>query len=767
MLLKKIKINGFKSFAQKTILNFVNPREKDGRPIGVTAIVGPNGSGKSNVADALKWVLGEQSMKSLRGKKAEDVIFAGSKQRARLGSAQVSLYLDNRQKNFPLDYEEVIITRKVYRSGESEYLINGSRVRLGDVLELLAEAGLGQKSYAIVDQGLTDRLLNATPWERKIIIEEAAGVKAYQLKKDRSQRKLKRTTTNLQRVRELLAEIEPHLNLLKRQYKKAQKGEVYLRQLKEKQEMLYRYLWKQLEERKEALTKEGKQWRDQEKALAAVVEKIFQKIQREGRQTSTYRQQAKNLEQEKRKFSQELNLLERELAIQEGKYELEKERWQKWQAIKIVPVNKEMISHQLTKIEEGQKRLVADLEKNIGQVLKEELWEKGKKLHQALVNLRQAVLQGKMKQKKSAAEIQRQQQQKEEVLAKMEKNLLGLQKKRKQLVAKIEQLEKQISDLWQQDNKERLAVVELESKLREKRFELDRCREKVNEYRVELAKIEVKEEDLRRQIEADLRISPEQLFSAEDNLPVENEEVNPEKLGNEIYRLKLKVEQIGNIDADIIEEYKETQERYDFLQGELNDLQEAMQKLQKVIRDLDKQIEEKFTLAFQRINKEFKKYFKIIFGGGQASLELKELPVSYRSGKNEEDQEDEEVEEATKEEKKLGVEIKVNPPGKKVSHLSLLSGGERALTSIALLFAIIAFNPPPFVFLDEVEAALDEANSQRFGDILRELSKKTQFIVITHNRQVMKEAGLLYGVTMQGDGVSELLSVELEKVTAE
>ena len=217
MHLKKLEISGFKSFANKTTLDFSFSRA--GVPV-VTAIVGPNGSGKSNIADAIRWAMGEQSMKNLRGKKSEDIIFAGSGKKARLGSAQVTLFLDNTDKKIPLEFEEVLITRKIFRSGEGEYLINGSRVRLQDVVDLLAKAGIGKESYSIINQGMADAVLSATPLERRSIIEEAAGVKQYQIKKERAIRKLDSTRENLNRARDLAEEIKPHLRMLKRQAEK-------------------------------------------------------------------------------------------------------------------------------------------------------------------------------------------------------------------------------------------------------------------------------------------------------------------------------------------------------------------------------------------------------------------------------------------------------------------------------------------------------------------------------------------------------------------
>ncbi|KKT94399.1 MAG: Chromosome partition protein Smc [Parcubacteria group bacterium GW2011_GWC1_45_14] len=222
----------------------------------------------------------------------------------------------------------------------------------------------------------------------------------------------------------------------------------------------------------------------------------------------------------------------------------------------------------------------------------------------------------------------------------------------------------------------------------------------------------------------------------------------------------------------IVEEYQETNTRFDFLSGELLDLEKAMESLREVIKEMEQKIDLEFAKAFEEINAEFTKYFKIIFGGGNAHLIKIKTKTSKRKAKDgaeAETGEDEatEGEENEDEKSELGIDIFACPPGKKITNLTMLSGGERSLTSLALLFAIIAHNPPPFAILDEVEAALDEANSRRFSKILQELSNNTQFIAITHNRETMRQASLLYGVTMGEDGISKLLSVHLDQIGQE
>ncbi|MEK7496859.1 MAG: AAA family ATPase, partial [Patescibacteria group bacterium] len=248
MYLQKLEIQGFKSFAQKTVLEF--NRE-------LTAVVGPNGSGKSNIADAIRWVLGEQSVKLLRGKRAEDVIFAGSESKSRLGMAEVSLHLNNNDGGSLADYSEIIVTRRVYRDGQSEYLLNGESVRLQDILILLARANFGQKTYSVIGQGMVDSILLATPTERKEFFEEATGVKQYQLKREQAVQKLLTTYTNLEQGQALLLELEPNLRTLTRQVKRLEQRQELEQELNGKQKLYYRFRFHTLENERQIVVKQN------------------------------------------------------------------------------------------------------------------------------------------------------------------------------------------------------------------------------------------------------------------------------------------------------------------------------------------------------------------------------------------------------------------------------------------------------------------------------------------------------------------------------
>ena len=281
--------------------------------------------------------------------------------------------------------------------------------------------------------------------------------------------------------------------------------------------------------------------------------------------------------------------------------------------------------------------------------------------------------------------------------------------------------------------------------------------------KVRLARVEVREEDLVALVRHELSMNANDLKYDTASAGNETLPEGRDKLEREISRLKVEVEHIGAIDPLVVDEYRETEKRFDFLTRESADLKQALESLRAVIKEMEQKIDKVFNRAFEEIRQKFAAYFKLIFGGGKAELEIVKIKKRGQEGEEVVSEEGDESADTEILADELGIEIFACPPGKKITNLSMLSGGERSLTSLALLFAIISHNPPPFAVLDEVEATLDEANSRRFSAMLRELSSRTQFIAITHNRETMSQAGFIYGVTMGADGVSQLLSIRLDK----
>ncbi|MGB9680788.1 MAG: AAA family ATPase, partial [Minisyncoccia bacterium] len=348
-------------------------------------------------------------------------------------------------------------------------------------------------------------------------------------------------------------------------------------------------------------------------------------------------------------------------------------------------------------------------------------------------------------------------------LSKIEQEINNLGEEIKKLNEKIQLASQELAEFAAKEQEKRKSLYDLQKKIQIKQTEFNNFLNELNNLKIERARVETKKENLEEEIKRE--------GLASKDLTPQSGLTYPENLFSEIQKLKHQLELIGGIDPEITKEYPECRERWEFLTYQIKDLKSALQSLYKIIKQLDEKIESQFADYFQKINEKFDYYFKIFFGGGKAKLVLQKTITDYESSPNiqienfnqkEANQLSPENEKITQESKTeiAEIEIMANPPGKKLKNIEALSGGEKALTSLALICAIIAINKPPFVVLDEVDAALDEKNSARFANIIKDLSNKTQFIVITHNRQTMEAADILYGVTMGEDGVSKLLSMK-------
>ncbi|MBI2355920.1 MAG: AAA family ATPase [Candidatus Doudnabacteria bacterium] len=708
MYLKRLELHGFKSFAQKAVLDF-DP--------GLTAIVGPNGSGKSNVADAIRWVMGEQSLKLLRGKKSEDVIFAGSDKKSKLSMAEVSLYFDNKDHKLPYDYNEVVIARRLYRNGESEYLINKNRVRLLDVVDALLRSGFGATNYAVIGQGTIDQLVLAGPAEIKNLIEDASGVKPYYLKKEKTIRRLAQTEENLTSVSQLIAEIEPRLRSLKRQAKRMEEREAVAAQLAGLQLEYFGgqiYLLEtELDSVSEALQLKKRVVAGLESEITAF-QKNLEKDEQQSTKSSTFVDELdsrlKHLEDRK------LALLE-QLAEISGK-------------LKIDPAATRNFSEFQRQFEAILNQLRPD---NI-----EEVKRSLKKLVSDFSNAKNDEL---LKQKQV------------------------LTRELEQIVKDMEEQRAAKNKLLTEEKQKKQFLTAEEKKFRTKSNELNELKDEQNLILIEKAKLDTRMENLTKEIREAFGGMPEML-SQHKKAPG-----NPD-LPNQILKFKRQLELAGGVDEQVLNEYRETQQRFDYLSAQVKDLSAAVADLKTVLEELDLVIKKQFDEAFSRISDKFAEYFRILFNGGKAHMNLLREDVAEVDDDNlsaealAEADNDDQTEEPKTHREIVGIEIKATPPGKKLATIQALSGGERALTAIALLCALLASYPSPFVVLDEVDAALDEANSIRFASILGTLAHQTQFITITHNRETMRQAHTLYGVTMDDAGVSKILSIKLEKAEA-
>lgn len=756
MFLQRIEMQGFKTFANRTILEFLPPKD-GGR--GTTAIVGPNGSGKSNIADAVRWVLGEQSLKLLRGKKSEDVIFSGSDKRSRSGFAEASLSLNNEDKAVDIDYPEIVISRRIYRDGESEYLINKNKVRLQEVLLLLAKANFGQRTYSVIGQGMIDAILVASPKERKEFFDEAAGVKQYQLKRESAVRKLDASDQNLKQAELILAEIEPRMRSLSRQVRRLEERANLEKELKDLSVLYFGSHWKQIGTELAAIDAKTKIVVESRTGK----EKEMEAIRAELSGMETEETKSDGLLKLQKEYEQELEkrntLREKEIQLK-NRIRMEQMKTQS-ASMPAMPLPLAKIIEEVDAISERHDELVAAIlgaeTLNEAQASARELETLGKQIDELLSELREPGHKEKQVKQEPA------------VPAAIQKDLEATLSAISAMAKSLAELQGRMQKWGETEAKKRGVFFDVQRKMQAVQSELFELDRHLSDHRVERARIETRRDTVEREAvemmgaEADsaLKTEPKELADAQ-------------ALSPRLHQLRTQVAAIGAIDQAVVEEYKGLKERFDFLNAQIEDLHQTKTSLVGMIGELDVMIKKQSDASFRRINHHFGEYFKQLFDGGQASLQKIEreeeedevAEAEKAAAKEAAGIEEEEVKEGVSTAPKetwLGLEIFANPPGKRVKSVHMLSGGERALTSIALICAIMTTNPSPFVVLDEVDAALDETNAARFAAIIDELSHKTQFLVITHNRYTMQKSQVLYGVTMGEDSTSSVLSLQLEE----
>ncbi|MBV9159264.1 MAG: AAA family ATPase [Candidatus Kaiserbacteria bacterium] len=733
--LKSIELNGFKSFGKKSELIFTSP---------ISAIVGPNGSGKSNVAEGFRFVLGEQSMKSMRSKKGEDLIWGGSPGLARQGRGSVKVVFDNGKRLLDIDFDEVVIERVVYRDGQNEYLLNGTQVRLKDVIRLLAGANIGGSGYQIISQGEADRILNASPKERREMVEDALGLKLYQHKKAESERKLEETAQNIEKTKSLRREIAPHLNFLRVQVEKIEKA-------REMKDELAVKLNDYLARENAWITQEDARLLDEARSHEHDVRNLTERMQEarakskggESSRITELQISLNNTDQKLTTARREAEKLSRDLGRAEGALESN-----------TVTVEQIVAVPHVRQFAREVDVALADAEK------KDDIVQ----VRGTLMHIRDRI-RNFVDGLTGAAPVTNQEA--KNLVEELTQALEAKRKEEEALAGEIARLRKEIAEAREAGFAAERDVVELEGQIREAQARLSAS----NANRANVAA-------LRQRFEEEVREGVTLVGGAIANwkdaeIPqgaLAEERSEQEKRRRAIERLKIKIEESGLGNGDeVVREFNQTKERDEFLTKELADLEASAASLKDIIAELEKTIDDKFKDGLKHINVALKNFFQKLFNGGDAKLEIEEprrktRGASYGAGPDGDD--DEDIDDISEEEELYaGLSISVSLPRKKIRGLEVLSGGERALTSIALIFSMTQVNPPPFLILDETDAALDEANSKRYADMIKELGEKSQLIVITHNRATMAAAGELYGVTMGQDGVSKLLSVKFEEAT--
>jgi len=725
MQLKHIKLSGFKSFVDPTKISF---------PTNMVGVVGPNGCGKSNVIDAIRWVLGELSAKNLRGESMVDVIFNGSEKRKASGQCSIELLFDNSSAKIGgeyASYNEVSIKRVMTRDAQSDYFINNAKCRRKDVQDIFLGTGLGPSSYAIIEQGMVSKLVSAKPDELRTHIEEAAGVSKYRERRRETESRIKRTKENLSRVKDIRDEIG---RLIKRLENQAKAAEKYKKLNDEKSQIeldtaiLFSLEAKNnrddLQKKLDSLNRDLKI----KNAESETIQSQIDQFRTENESVLTeYESAQKNFysigaEIAKREANlQNINKTENEtrFKLEKTKENLEKAKETEKNFDELSP--SEQAIHILNEI-------IATLKKYSIQNVS--ILDKANKLKVLLVEILNIA---SAQSKTLTEEYQSRQEDLSKEIFEAEKLKSSIEEEMQTYVEESSQAESVLISLRQKQSKFNEDLRSLENNKSIVELDSRSISEKITNIRLDLKTYEINLENSNKKIKA-AGIDIEKIdFTKYEDFSIS-------ELEDKLADIEAKIIRLGAINLAAPEEIEEESKRKEELDKQYDDLIEALDKLNGAIKKIDNETKTIFKDSFDAVNIKLKEVFPKLFGGGLAELNLTDDDPLH-----------------------AGVILMARPPGKKNSSISQLSGGEKALTALALVFAIFDLNPAPFCLLDEVDAPLDDLNTLRFINMVEEMSKTVQFIFITHNKVSMERSDYLMGVTMQEAGVSRMVSVDVNQ----
>ena len=814
MRLNSIKLSGFKSFVDPTSVTF---------PSSMSCIVGPNGCGKSNVIDAVRWVLGESSAKNLRSDSMTDVVFNGSSSRKPVSKASVELFFDNKDGRIGGEfssYSEISVRRSLELDGQSNYYLNGTSCRKKDRTDVFLGTGLGPRSYAIIEQGMISQLVSAKPEEMRGYIEEVAGISRYLERKKETESRIKRTKENLSRLEDLREEISRLLFKLQRQAKAAEKYHELRKDETHAQLMLLGSKWRDVSS---VLLSKEKEVKDQELKVEEInsekntsdseiiklrakqielqtaldkvqqefysfgadisrteqeislkkdrVNEINDKISINQIQIDTRTKEIEKLTENKSSAQLEISSIENELkSLKENNDEPNKAEAEKIEGswllfitetkdiltnifssiglIKSKLSNKESIEDDIQQIESLQselKRLESEPTK-LTKLTQDFLVNASEGAKQQRINLiektdKYAELQAKL------ASLVSEDSHINTKLQDLNNENINLEKESKELIEPINEIQQKLDNLLSN----RLKV---EESLLDSRKAIEDCNASI--HRIEREKIEKEQAAITlRELLENLRLERQASKIEQNNIEKQVDELqgdlekikkdlqddkSVESYSTDLENIELKISRLGAINLAAMEEYDQESKRKDLLDEQHNELMEALETLERAITKIDKETRTTFKDTFDKLNNSLSQSFPKLFGGGHAELVM--LGDDLLT---------------------CGIGISARPPGKKNASVSQLSGGEKALTAIATVFAFFELNPAPFCLLDEVDAPLDDLNTMRFIDLVDEMSQRVQFVYITHNKISMEKSKHLMGVTMQEPGVSRMVAVDVDQ----
>ena len=729
MRLKSLKLAGFKSFVDPIEIDF---------PGIMCGIVGPNGCGKSNIIDAIKWVKGELSAKSLRSESLQDVIFNGSDSRKPVSHCSVELAFDN-SENFLggeyLKFDEVSVKREMGRDGQSTYFINNAVARRRDVQDLFLGTGLGGNSYAIIEQGIISSLVGAKPEELRSYVEEAAGISKYKERKRETESRIRRTAENISRLKDLEDEVKRSIRRLKAEANLTSR----YKKLRTKEQEFQKFI---VSEDLKVLLASMSESQKENDSIDKDLEKIdgdrLNFVAKRDVIKTQLMEGLKKLEEEQRSFFEagaKISLIE------------EKERTVNARIQDLINEEKKNLGNldDLSNELGTSKNKIDQLDAKIGEQIKSDIKKALAKVESSLTKNDEGNLTESFRSfwQKGYDFGQGQSGDASEKIEALKKQFL---ERNNQIIQDIESLKKDLN----KEKSELTSFIELrknqELKVMELKTNQDKSNEELRKSETEITKLETEKDRIvhqrnekelnKRSIEIEVKEKQEKLNSFDEIKDIEGER---EDIIVELDKLQKRIMNLGPINFAAPETLEAEVQRKEVLSGQIEELEVSLNKLDEAIKKIDRESNKSFHDCLNSVNKHLEEMFPKLFGGGFCKLDL--LDKTEDSG----------------------LLLMARLPGKKNTKLSQLSGGEKALTALALVFSLFSINPAPFCLLDEVDAPLDDENTSRFINLVNEMSTKVQFIFVTHNKISMEKSTHLLGVTMRDLGVSKVVSVDVEQ----
>ena len=699
MNISKLEIFGFKSFAKKETVVFDS---------GITGIVGPNGCGKTNIVDAIRWVLGEQKTKRLRSSKMEDVIFNGASNVKPLGLCEVYLTIENNKGLLPVEYSEVEIGRRLYRSGESEYFINRNNCRLKDISNLFVDTGLTSDAYSVIELNMIEQILSDKDDSRRQMFEEAAGVNKYKAKRRSALKKFDLNSRDLERIDDIILEIEIQVKALDLQLKRFKRHEKLTSELKELELDLASARITDLENvilpLEEMLKKKNK-----------VLQKTNSKKEVESVEFDNSREAYLKEKESLATMKAKVDKLTEKLLL-----EIQEKNIESSKGVGLLEDELQKKISQLNQFDKDYIKIVSN--QDVTNSLSDESKEKFKNKNYTVIETDKKYEKLKASIEDYKDKIDKYRKEQEFDFSKMDESIRKIQE---QINSNNLELEKKENDV----NKAFIKMESIRAKLDSEKFSKDDLFYEIKEAEMKIAESKIKKTQIEQNIIEKF---------GNDVVLRDVKDYNISDMVFRVEKIKRSIDSIGPINWAVKDEHEEKTARLNNLLEQKADLIDAENNLKEAIKKIDMVAQEQFFDTYNQVKENFEKMFTVFFNGGKGSIELSDPNDPLNSDIN----------------------IFAQPPGKRNNTLKMLSAGEKSLTAIALLFSIYQYKPSPFCILDEIDAPLDDINIKKFTDVIKDYSKTTQFIMVTHNKLTMESADCIYGVTAEKQGISKLMSID-------